>query len=80
MNNMFQQIKQIGSFIKAIKDPQKAAFDLLGNNMNPMAQNVLKMVQNGQYNDIESFARNICKEQGKDFDKEIKEFKDMLGL
>lgn len=80
MNNMFQQIKQIGTFIKAIKDPQKAAVDLLGNNTNPMAQNVLKMVQNGQYKDIETFARNVCREQGKNFDEEFESFKNMLGL
>lgn len=79
MNN-FQQIKQIGNFIKGIKNPKQAAIDLLGDNMNPMAQNVLKMVQDGQFNDIETFAKNVCKEQGKDFDKEFKAFKDMLGL
>lgn len=78
--NPMQKFQQIGSLIKGMKNPQQAVIQMLSNNNNPMAQNVLKMAQNGQYEEIEKFARNIVAEQGKDFDTEINNFKGMLGL
>lgn len=77
---MFQRIQQIGQLIRGMKNPQQAVLQMLGSNTNPMAQNVLKMVQNGDMNGVEQFARNICKEQGVDFDKEFSSFKNNLGM
>lgn len=73
-------MQKLVTLIKGIKNPQQAVMQMLNNNTNPMAQNVLKMAQNGDTKGIEDFARNICKEQGKDFDTEISNFKNMMGL
>lgn len=72
--NPMQRIQQIGSLVKGMKNPQQAILQLLNNNTNPMAQNVLKMAQNGDTKGIEQFARNVCKEKGIDFDKEFSSF------
>lgn len=73
-------MQKMGMLFKGLKNPQQAMIQMLSNNTNPMAQNVLKMVQNGDRKGIEQFARNVVAEQGKDFDTEIKNFKNMLGL
>lgn len=78
--NPMQKFQQIGQFMKNVKNPQQMMIQMLSNNSNPMAQNVLKMAQNGDSKGIEQFARNVCKEQGKDFDKEFSNFKNNLGL
>ena len=46
---------------------------VMGRN-NPMIDNLIGMAQAGNGNNIEEFARNICKERGRDFDKEFGEF------
>lgn len=66
--------------LKGIKNPQQAILKMLSNNTNPMAQNVLKMAQNGDKEGIEKFARNVCQQKGIDFDKEFADFKDKLGV
>lgn len=65
---------------KAMKNPQQAVMQMLGNNTNPMAQNVLKMAQNGDREGIEKFARNVCEQKGVDFDKEFANFKSQIGM
>lgn len=80
MNNGMNNIKQMGSLIKSMKNPQQAMIQMLMGNNNPMAKNVLGMIQNGDYQGVENFARNVCKEQGKDYDTEIANFRDELGL
>lgn len=81
--NLMDQLQQFGQMrnaIKSMKNPQQAVLQMLSNNTNPNAQNVLKMVQNGDYKGIEQFARNVVSEQGKDFDTEISNFRNNLGL
>ncbi len=80
MNNPINKLKQMGMFMKSIKNPQEAMIQMLMGNNNLMAKNVLKMVENKDYKGIETFARNVCKEQGKDFDTEISKFRDDIGL
>lgn len=70
MNNQAETIKKVLSKI----NPQQAVFNMVGNNTNPMIKNLLEMAKNGNYKGIETFARNLYKEQGKDFDKEFAEF------
>lgn len=56
--------------------PQKMVENLLyGNNSNPVMQNLVQMAKNGNGQQIETFARNLFKEQGRDFDKEFGDFK-----
>lgn len=57
------------------KDPKDIVMNqLLGNIDNPMLKNVIAMVKDGRTNDAENFARNLCKERGIDYDKEIINF------
>jgi hypothetical protein len=42
---------------------------------NPIMNNLLTMAKENRAADIESFARNLAKEQGIDFDKEFSQFK-----
>lgn len=61
-------------FMKGIKNPQQFVMNMLKQNQNPMAIQLMQMVKNGNTNQIEQFARNICKERGMDFDKSFSEF------
>ena len=61
-------------FLRGIKNPQQFVMNMLGQNQNPMATQLMKMVKTGNTNQIEQFARNICKERGMDFDKQFAEF------
>lgn len=46
----------------------------------PMIENLLTLAKNGDSKSIEEIARNLYKQQGKDFDKEFTAFRQMLGL
>lgn len=45
---------------------------------NPILNNVISMAQKGDAKGVETFARNICKQRGLDFDTEFNKFKDTL--
>lgn len=55
-------------------NPQEMVMKILQQNANPMLNNLIKMAQEGDSKGIENFARNVCKERGKDFDKEFTQF------
>ena len=61
-------------FLQGIKNPQQFVMNMLKQNQDPMAIQLMQMVKNGNTNQIEQFARNICKERGMDFDKSFSEF------
>lgn len=42
---------------------------------NPMIKNLINMIESGNPQGVETFARNLFKEQGRDFDKEFSEFR-----
>ena len=42
---------------------------------NPMMNNLIRMAKTGNVQDVENFARNLLKDQGRDFDAEFAEFK-----
>ena len=44
-----------------------------GNN-NPMIANLVNLSKNGDKEQVEQIARNMCKERGIDFDKEFNAF------
>lgn len=69
MNNIINLIKNYMSK----GNPQQLIQQMYGGN-NTMINNLLQMAQNGKRQDIETFARNYCKEQGKDFDVEFNKF------
>ena len=41
---------------------------------NPILKEVITKAQNGDSKGVEKFARNLFKEQGRDFDKEFSQF------
>ena len=63
-------------------NPQQMVMMLMQQNMqnNPMFTKLLALAKQGKTADIETIARNICKENNIDFDKEFTNFKRNFGL
>lgn len=61
-------------FIKTVKNPKQAVINMINSNGNPMLKNLVEMAEKGDNKGIEEFARNLYKEQGRDFDKEFSQF------
>ena len=70
MNNPMQFM----NLLNGIKNPKDAVINMIKSNNNPMIKNLVEMAEKGDNEGIEKFARNIFKEQGRDFDSEIKQF------
>lgn len=72
MNNPLNEVKR---FVKQQGNPKELLITFIKkNNSNPIINNLIKMAQNGDTQGVENFARNMFKEQGKDFDKEFANF------
>lgn len=70
MNNPINAIKNLMGNI----NPQQFIMNMLGNNQNPMLNNLIQMAQKGDKAGVEEFARNFCKERNIDFDNEFSKF------
>ena len=51
---------------------------MLKNNSNPIFANLVNFAEQNNTKELENFARNYCKEQGRDFDKEFANFQNMF--
>lgn len=73
---------QIIQMLKNGGNPQQIVIGMLEQNSqdNPVLDNLLSLAKEGNTQEIENFARNMLKEQGKDFDKEFNSFKQSLGF
>lgn len=71
MNN--NSIQQLRDFMKQ-GNPRQLVEKLVMNNTNPMIKQLVQKAQNGDVQGVEEFARNIYKQQGRDFDKEFSDF------
>ena len=73
---------QIMQLIQKGGNPQQFVMKLLETQSqnNPMAANLLNLAKQNKTSDIEQIARNMLKEQGKDYDKEFANFRRMFGL
>lgn len=74
--NMMQYIQMMKN-----SNPQEIVMNMLRQNAtdgNPMAQNLLQMVNNRDIQGIENMARNVAIEHGVDYDKEFNNFKQMF--
>lgn len=73
---------QIIEMLKNGGNPQQIVIGMLEQNSqdNPVLNNLLSLAKEGNTQEIENFARNMLKEQGKDFDKEFNSFKQSLGF
>lgn len=70
--------------IQAIKNganPQQLIMGVLEGEManTPMGKNLLELARQNKTADIEQIARNICAQNGVDFDKEFSSFKQSIG-
>lgn len=67
-------IEAIKNFVSRGLNPEQMITNMVSRNSNPIMQNLLQMAQKGDTQEVETFARNICKEKGIDFDKEFSSF------
>lgn len=73
MNNPLNTVK---NFLKQQANPKELLLNFMQqNNQNPTINNLIQMAQQGKTKEVETFARNALKEQGRDFDKEFLQFK-----
>ena len=70
MNNPMQLV----NMLKGIKNPKEAVINMIKTNNNPMVKSLVEMAEKGDSQGVENFARNMLKEQGRDFDAEMNEF------
>ena len=69
-------MQMLQMLMKKGNNPQRMAEQMIqsmGGN-NPMLSNLIQLAKNGNKQNLEQFARNIMKEQGRDFDKEFSSF------
>ena len=68
--------------IKNGQNPQQLIMSVLEGEMGntPMGQNLLQLAKEQRGDEIEKIARNLCAQQGLDFDKEFMSFKQRIGL
>ena len=73
-------IQQMMQMAKSGQNPQQLIMNFLQSQSSPMGQNLLKLAQAQNTQEIEKIARNMCAAKGLDFDKEFTAFKQNLGL
>lgn len=75
------QMNQIVDMIRRGQNPQQVMMNLLQNMQStPMGANLLNLARQNRTADIEQIARNIMKQQGRDFDTEFQAFRKTYGL
>lgn len=67
-------LKLMKAFMRCSNNPQELLKTMTANNHNPLIQNAVKMANKGDTQGVENFARNMFKNQGRDFDKEFEDF------
>lgn len=82
MNTNGMDINQLLNFLKASGDPKQFVYNMMQERAggNPILQNILELAQQNKTGEIEGIARNLLKEQGRDFDKEFNGFRKFLGF
>lgn len=76
MNNPMQII----NMLKGMKNPKQAVISMMKSNNNPMIKNLVEMAEKGDTKGVENFAKNVFKEQGRNYDEEFNKFINDLGL
>lgn len=63
-------------------NPEQIMLAMLKQQMgnSPMGQNLIQLAQQGNTAEIETIARNIFSQNGRDFDSEFQKFRKELGL
>ena len=73
------QLTMIKMFMSGGKNAQEIARQMIGNNTNPIIRNLVKMAENGDYQGVENVARNMFKEHGRDFDRELQDLQSIVS-
>lgn len=70
------------NLIKGGANPQQLVMKVLEDRMagTPIGDNIITLAKDNRTDEIEKFARNICAQNGVDFDKEFNAFRKNLGL
>lgn len=64
MNNILDMLKMI-------QNPKQYAMNYIKQNNNPIISNMIEQAEKGNTKEVENIARNLFKNQGVDFDKDI---------
>lgn len=77
MNNPISTIRTLMS----CGNPKQFIMNYIKNNdANPMLNNIINMAERGDREGLEKFARNLFKEQGRNYDEEFNKFVNQFGL
>lgn len=57
--------------LKAITNPKQFVMNYMKQNNNPILNNMIEQAEKGNTKEVEQIARNLCKERGMDFDKDL---------
>ena len=57
-------------------NPETFIKNIIGQNSNPMLNNLLQMAQQGKTQELNNFMRNFLKEKGYNLDDELKKIKE----
>lgn len=70
------------SSIKNGANPQQLVMQVLESRMRgtPLGDNLINLAKENNTKEIERFARNLCAQNGVDFDSEFKAFREKLGF
>lgn len=73
---------QMIQMIKGGANPQQLMLTVLDNwaNANPLYANLSTLAKEGRTKEIEQIARNLAKERGLDFDKELQNLRNQMGF
>ena len=71
-------IQIIQSYMTKGMTPKGIVKRIVGNN--PIFNNLIDMAEKGDNQGVENFARNVLKEKGLDFDKEVSKLKNQLNI
>ena len=77
---MNKQVINVVQQIRQGQNPQQLMLNILRQTNNPISANLFNLAQQGKTKEIEQVARNIMRQQGKDFDAEFRAFRQTLGL
>lgn len=77
---MNKQVINVVQQIRQGQNPQQLMLNMLQQTNNPISSNLFNLAQQGKTKEIEQVARNIMRQQGKDFDTEFRAFRQTLGL
>ncbi len=72
---MIEQLKQM---LQQFGTPEKLVKMLIKKANNPMLSNLVQLAEQGNNANLETFAENMLKERGRDFNKEFSEFMSSL--